>query len=237
MQGEKKADTAPTAARAFGLTGGLGSGKSTVAAHWRARGLPVIDADALAREVVAPGSPGLAAVVRAFGAGVLRDGELDRAALASLVFADRAARERLEAITHPQIQALRGERLRAAASAGEPLACYEVPLLYEKGLAAELRPVVVVSVPEAVQIARAQRRDGSDEAQVRARLAAQLPLVEKAARADYVIDNSGPLERTLATADEVLRGVCAELGVDARRYFPAAPQPPPAGGGGRVNRG
>lgn len=220
--------------RVFGLTGGLGSGKSTVAAHFRRRGLPVIDADALAREVVAPGSPALAEIAREFGAGVLQGTALDRPKLAAIVFADPAARERLERITHPRIQALRDARLGELAARGEPLACYEVPLLFEKGLEAALRPVVVVSVPEALQVERAQQRDGASVAMVRARLAAQLPLAEKAARADYVIDNSGPLADTWAAADAVLRRVCESVGVDPERYFAAQATP---GGGGSCTLG
>jgi len=219
----------------FGLTGGLGSGKSTVAAHYRRRGLPVIDADALAREVVAPGSDGLAAVAREFGLDILRDGALDRPALARLVFADPEARRRLEAITHPRIQARRDALLEQLGAAGEPLVCYEVPLLFERGLEASLRPVVVVNVPEALQLARAQQRDASSEAEARARLAAQLPLADKAARADYVIDNAGPLEQTLATADAVLRQVCQSVGVPAQRYFAA--EQPSGGGAGKNTRG
>lgn len=222
--------TAATA-RVFGLTGGLGSGKSSVAAHYRARGLPVIDADALARAVVAPGSAGLAEIGREFGPEMLREGGLDREKLAALVFSDPAARERLERITHPRIQALRDARLRELEAAGEPLIGYEVPLLFEKGLEAGLRPVVVVSVPEALQMERAQRRDQASPAMVRARLDAQLPLSEKAARADYVIDNSGALSATLAAADEVLRRICAELGVDPGRYFGGAAQVTPDGAG------
>jgi dephospho-CoA kinase len=219
----------------FGLTGGLGSGKSSVAAHYRGRGLPVIDADALAREVVARGSDGLAAVVGEFGAGVLRDGALDRSALARIVFADPAARTRLEAITHPRIQARRDARLLELGAAGEPLVCYEVPLLFERGLDTALRPVVVVFVPEALQVERARRRDASSEMDVRARLAAQLPLAEKAARADHVIDNSGPLEGTLAAADEVLRRVCSATGVPAERYFAGEQVTGP--GAGKLTRG
>jgi dephospho-CoA kinase len=215
--------------RVFGLTGGLGSGKSTVAAHYRSRGLPVIDADALARDVVAPGSAALAEIAREFGAGVLQGTALDRGKLAGLVFGDPSARQRLESITHPRIHALRDDRLRELEARGEPLACYEVPLLFEKGLESGLRPVVVVCVPEAVQFERAQQRDHASEAMTRARLAAQLPIAEKAARADYVIDNSGPLAATLAAADSVLGRVCEDLGVDPARYFPL--QATPAGGG------
>jgi dephospho-CoA kinase len=208
----------PALIRVFGLTGGLASGKSSVAAHLRSRGLPVIDADALARDVVAPASDGLREIVQHFGLGVLRQGALDRQRLADIVFSDPRELARLEAITHPRIQERRSALLRELAAAGEPLACYEVPLLFEKQLDAELRPIVVVSVPEAVQIARARRRDGSTEAQVRARLAAQLPLAEKVARADYVIDNQGPLEATRAATDEVLVQICERLGIDPTRY-------------------
>jgi dephospho-CoA kinase len=221
--------------RVFGLTGGLGSGKSTVAARLRQRGVPVIDADVLAREVVAPGSPGLAEVVAAFGAGVLRDGALDRARLAAIVFGDPAARQQLEAITHPRVQALRDARLAELAKAGEPLACYEVPLLFERGLESTLRPVVVVSVPESVQVERARRRDQATEAMVRARLDAQLPLADKVARADYVIDNAGSPAATEAATDRVLRELCARLRVDASRYFSAPQATSPTAG--NITRG
>lgn len=204
--------------RVFGLTGGLASGKSSVAAHWRARGVPVIDADALARAVVAPGTPALAEVGAAFGVEVIRHGELDRRRLGGLVFGHPERLQRLEAITHPRIQALRDQQLAALAAAGEPLACSEVPLLFEKGLDSEVRPVVVVSVPEPVQRERARRRDGSSDAEVSARLAAQLPLAEKVRRADYVIDNQGSHEALLRAADQVLARVCEELGIPGARY-------------------
>jgi dephospho-CoA kinase len=204
--------------RVFGLTGGLASGKSTVAARFTARGVPVIDADALAREVVGPQSPGLAEIVARFGAEVTRDGALDRRRLAEIVFSSPEQLARLEAIIHPRVQALRDTRVSELQARGEPLACYEVPLLYEKGLAHDLYPIVVVSLPEAVQIARARHRDSSTEAQVRARLSAQLPLVEKAQRADYVIDNGGSVESTIRAADAVLDRVCAQLGVDPAQY-------------------
>lgn len=204
----------------FGLTGGYGSGKSSVAARLRTRRVPVIDADELARAVVLPGSRGLREIAEQFGPAVVAGGVLDRRALAQIVFADPSARARLNAITHPRVQELRVERQRALADAGEPLACYEVPLLYENGLESELAAVVVVTTPEALQITRAMARDRASEAEVRARLAAQLPLADKAARADFVIDNSGRRELTEARTDEVLRALCSRLGVDASRYFP-----------------
>ena len=201
------------ALRIFGLTGGLASGKSTVAARFRARGVPVIDADQLARDVVAVGTPGLAAVVGAFGPGVLRpDGALDRAAVAALVFSDASKRRALNAIVHPRVAAASAEKIAALEAEGVTLACYEAPLLVENGLADGLRPLVVVAVPEDVQVARAMVRDASTREQAQARIAAQLPLSAKVAAADYVIDNAGTREETERKADEVLEAIRARVG-------------------------
>lgn len=203
----------------FGLTGGIGSGKSTVARHLRSRGLPVIDADVLAREAVAKGSEGLGEVVRAFGPDVLQaDGSLDRARLAQRVFASKEALARLEAITHPRVRALARARVDALDQGGEPLVCYEVPLLYEVGLEREYAPVVVVSVPEALQLERAVLRDATNADSIRRRMAAQLPLDEKVRRADFVIDNSGTLDDTREQTDRVLARICERFGVDPKRY-------------------
>lgn len=198
----------------FGLTGGIASGKSTVAARFRAQGLPVIDADVLAREVVAPGTDGLAEVVRAFGPEVLLpDGSLDRARVAAIVFADPDKRRQLNAIVHPRIAALTAERAAALSARGEPLACYEAALLVENRLADAFRPLVVVAAPEEVQLARVMARDGISAEQARARLAAQLPLADKIAVADYVIDNAGDRAATERQADEVLASIRARVGV------------------------
>jgi dephospho-CoA kinase len=203
----------------FGLTGGIGSGKSTVAARFRERGLPVIDADELARAVVAKGTPGLAEVVAAFGPEVLdAEGGLDRKRVAAVVFKDDAARRRLNAITHPRVSALAIERSQALDARGEPLACYEVPLLVESGLADALRPLVVVTADVATQLARAMARDRATEAEILARIAAQLPLAEKSRVADFVIDNSGSIETTRSRADDVLDTICRERGIDPARY-------------------
>ncbi|HTQ02633.1 MAG TPA: dephospho-CoA kinase [Polyangiaceae bacterium] len=203
----------------FGLTGGLASGKSVVAARFVRRGLPVVNADQLAREVVVPGSDGLAAVVAAFGPAVLGEGgALDRKALGKRVFSDPEARRRLEAITHPRIQAAKRARMAELERLGEPLACYEVPLLVEVGLTEELRPVVVVAATEAHQIERAMRRDGMSEADARARLNAQLPLARKIAVADFVIRNDGSLGAAESEADRVLAAICSQFGVPGERY-------------------
>lgn len=203
----------------FGLTGGIASGKSTVAARFREVGLPVIDADLLAREVVAKGSEGLGAVARELGPSVLTaEGELDRKAVAALVFSDAGARTTLNAIVHPRISNETAKRAMALAQKGEPLACYEAALLVENGMADAFRPLLVVWVPLDVQLARAMARDGSTEAEARGRLAAQTSLEEKLKAADIRIDNSGTLEEGRNRADTALREVCARLGVDPLRY-------------------
>jgi dephospho-CoA kinase len=207
--------------RMFGLTGGIASGKSTVAARFRARGLPVLDADRIAREVVLPGTPGLAALVEAFGEGVLADdGTLDRKALAALVFGDAALRRRLDAIVHPRIAARTAELAAELEARGAPLACYEAALLVENGLVEAFRPLVVVALPEAQQLERARLRDGSTEAEARARLASQRPLADKVALADVVIDTSGTRDEVNERADRALDEVTARLGL--------APLPPAA---------
>ena len=204
----------------FGLTGGIGSGKSTVAARFRARGVPVIDADLLAREVVAPGTPGLAEIRTRFGDEVIdARGELDRARLAEIVFHDDDARRALNAITHPRVRDLALTRVQELAAQGEPLACYEVPLLIESGLGDVLRPLVVVVVDPATQVERTMRRDGSTREHAEARIRSQMPLAEKARLADHVIDNGGSVAATLARTDQVLDAICREKGLDPARYL------------------
>ena len=207
--------------RTIGLTGGIASGKSTFAAALRALGAPVIDADQLARAAVARDTPGLAAVVAAFGAGVLApDGELDRKRMAAIVFADPAARSRLEAAVHPAVRALfRAERARLAA-AGHDLVVYDVPLLYEAKVEGEVDLVVVVWAPRSSQIARLAARDGLRPEEAEARLAAQLSIDEKAARADAVVVNDGDPAALAEKARRLLADLRAGL---ARRLPNAAP--------------
>jgi dephospho-CoA kinase len=193
------------ALRVFGLTGGIGSGKSTVSALLRERGVPVVDADELAREAVAVGSDGLREVVAAFGPDVLgRDGNLDRKQLGALVFSDPEARKRLNSITHPRVRQLSQRRFAELERQGVALAGYDVPLLFEVGLDQGLRPVVVVAASEAEQLRRVQARDGLSEEAARARIAAQLPLSEKCARADHVLDNDGSIDELPAKVDALL---------------------------------
>ncbi|MCB9727630.1 MAG: dephospho-CoA kinase [Deltaproteobacteria bacterium] len=187
-----------------GLTGGIASGKSTVARRFAERGVPVIDADAVAREVVAPGEPALETIRRTFGDGMLLpDGGLDRAAMGELVFADAAARGRLESIVHPAMMARVASRLVALQREGTPWALYEAALIVERGLAPGLAALVVVVCDVETQVARLMARNGLDEAQARSRVAAQTTNEERIAAADYVIENDGTLDALLAQADAV----------------------------------
>ncbi|HKO53064.1 MAG TPA: dephospho-CoA kinase [Polyangiaceae bacterium] len=207
------------ALRVFGLTGGIGSGKSAVAQRLRARGLPVVNADELARVAVARGSVGLERVAEYFGTGVLTpEGELDRARLARIVFSDPEARRMLDSMIHPLVRQLAIERFRDIGELGEPLACYEVPLLFEAGLDRSYQPVLVVSAPLALREQRLAQRDGFNPAQIAARIAAQLPLEEKVRRADYVIDNAGTLEELAEATDAALTALCDALAVPVARY-------------------
>ncbi len=203
----------------FGLTGGIASGKSAVAARLRARGVPVIDADALARDAVAVGSEGLAEVVKAFGPEVLGpDGALDRKKVAAIVFGDEEKRRVLNAIVHPRVTALTFEHAARLRDEGHPLACYEAALIVENGVADAFRPLVVVAAPEDVQVARACARDRATADEARARIRAQMPLAEKTKVADFVIDNTGALADLEARTDEVLAAICGRLGIDPARY-------------------
>jgi dephospho-CoA kinase len=208
-----------TSVHIFGLTGGIASGKSTVAARLRARGVPVIDADRLAREVVVPGSDGLDEIVRTFGQGVLgADGTLNRQALGRVVFGDERSRQKLNAITHPRIATLMTLRAAELARQGEPLACYEAALIVDNGLADAFRPLIVSSCPEGTQLRRLLAREGTSPEDALARIRAQVSLADRVAAADHVIDTSGSIAESAARTDETLRSICERLGVDPQRY-------------------
>ncbi|MEW6320773.1 MAG: dephospho-CoA kinase [Acidobacteriota bacterium] len=187
------------------LTGGIATGKSYVARRLAAAGVPVVDADVLAREAVAPGTPGLAAVVARFGPAVLApDGTLDRKAVAAVVFDDAAARRDLEAIIHPAVRA--GiERFFGALPPATPLAVADIPLLYETGRARDFDAVIVAACPRSVQVSRVMARDGASLEEAEQRLAAQWPIEDKVARADFVIDTTGSHEETDRQVLAVLR--------------------------------
>jgi dephospho-CoA kinase len=189
-----------------GLTGGVASGKSTVSDILRELGAVVVDADALAREVVEPGTPGLEAVVAEFGAGVLTaEGCLDRAKLGDLVFADPARRKALEAIVHPLVRA-RAAQIEAAAEGA--LVVHDIPLLVETGQAG-FDAVVVVDAPEELQVERAVRGRGWTEDQARSRVAAQASRARRLAAATHVVDNSGTREDLRQQVTEVFDELAA----------------------------
>lgn len=208
--------------KVVGLTGGIGTGKSTVSAMWTGLGALLIDADRIVRELQAPGTPVLEAMVEAFGPEILQPGgELDRKGLGERVFSDPASRLRLGAIIGPAILGEMAARTEAARDAGAELVVLDIPLLFEgrgRGRAAPGEPprstadlaseTVLVWAPEAQQIARQMERDDATREHALARIAAQMPIDEKRALADHVIDNSGTLEETraqLETLDRELR--------------------------------
>jgi dephospho-CoA kinase len=195
-----------------GLTGGIGSGKSTVARLLQDRGAVVFDADVLARAAVEPGTPGHDAVVSRFGADVLGPGgELDREALASLVFADPAARRDLEAIVHPEVRRLFAEACEAHRDT-DRVVVLSAPLLVETGMHTAFEVLVVVSAPVPTQVERLLRDRGMSEVQARARIAAQAPLEDKAAVADVIVDNDGPLEDLEQQVDRLWDDLRARAG-------------------------
>lgn len=176
-----------------GLTGGIASGKSVVAAELAARGAIVIDADVLARQVVEPGTPALAAIVERFGRQVLTDGQLDRSRLGEIVFADPLARRDLERIVHPAVRARAVELERAAE--GAAVVVHVIPLLVETGQQQNFDFVVTVDVDQETQIQRLRARNGFSRAEAEARIASQATRVDRRAAADVVLDNTGTLAR------------------------------------------
>lgn len=187
----------------IGLTGGIATGKSTVASMLQRKGAPLVDADVIAREVVEPGSPVLGRVAEWFGSDILlADGSLNRKKLGAIVFADPTQRKALESLLHPPIRALMKERMALLERQypDKPV-IVDVPLLYESGLEAMFDAVMVVYVPAELQRERLKQRDGLTEEQAEQRLAAQLPIEEKRRRADFVIDNAGTLEETQRQID------------------------------------
>lgn len=194
----------------YGLTGGIASGKSTVARILRELGATVIDADQLAREVVQPGRPAYEEIRAKWPAVVAKDGTLDRARLGELVFGDAAARAELDGITHPRIAEESARLAAQAAARGEPLAFYEAALLVENRVDEALDGLWVVAVPDQTQLARLRERDKLSEPAARARIAAQLPLKAKVARATHVIDNGADPKATRAAVEALYRQLLDE---------------------------
>ena len=185
--------------RLIGLTGGIATGKSTVASMLAARGATVVDADVIAHEVLLPGAAAFAEVVARFGDGVLDDsGAIDRALLGGIVFADPELRLELQRITHPRINALMQQRIVAALQSAAPLVVADIPLLFESRRDDAFEGTMLVYARPATQLLRIRERDGLDNIAAQRRLVAQLPIDEKRARATWVIDNEGTRESTAA---------------------------------------
>jgi len=180
----------------IGLTGGAGSGKTTVSKMLRDLGATVIDADEAAHAVYEPGSPGFDAVVREFGPDYVRDGRIDRTRLGELVFNDAGARQRLNAIVHPLVREWMAARTAEAAIGGAAVVVQDVPLIFENGLERLYSTVILVYVPEHQQLTRLVEGRGLSEDRARAMIAAQMPIEEKRKLAHHVIDNSGSREAT-----------------------------------------
>lgn len=194
----------------IGLTGGIASGKSTVAGFFADCDVPVIDTDVIAREVVAPGRPALDEIVREFGREVLLDdGQLDRAAMRRIVFANDERRRKLETIVHPRIREATFER---SATAGGPYQVIVVPLLAESPMRHEMHRIVVVDVPEEMQLERLLERDGRDPAQAKRMIAAQVSRAARLAIADDIIDNGGDRSSTRGQVRELDRKYLALAG-------------------------
>jgi dephospho-CoA kinase len=187
------------------LTGGIATGKSYVRSRLAAHGIPTLDADVLARDAVAAGTSGLAAVTERFGTDVLLPGgSLDRKALGVVVFGDTQARADLEAIIHPRVREATSTWLDRLAAAGESLAVVDIPLLYETGRDRDFDRVIVTSCPRSQQVARVVERDGLTAAQAEARIDAQLPTDAKVQKADFVIDTGGTFGDTNRQVDRVV---------------------------------
>lgn len=187
----------------IGLTGGVGSGKSTVAAILRALGAEVVDADEAAHAVYEPGTPGFDAILLAFGPDYLRHGRIDRERLGRLVFQDADARARLNAIVHPLVREWMADRTREAVERGAEVVVQDVPLLFENNLESLFSSVVLVYAPPEVQLQRLVEGRGVPPDRASAMIAAQMPIDEKRRRAHHVIDNSGTREDTRRQVEEV----------------------------------
>jgi dephospho-CoA kinase len=193
-----------------GLTGGIASGKSTVAKILQSLGAAIVNADDLAREVVEPGHEAWKEIVASFGTDILQsDQTLDRQKLRTLIFNQPEARKRLESIIHPRVRALAEERIRQYAAAGYPVVIYEVPLLFEGNLQEWLRPVILVACDVETQTARLQKRDHLTAADAEKHIAAQMSLKDKRRLADYVIENNDSLEDLERQTRQILEEIKA----------------------------
>ena len=192
----------------LGLTGGIATGKTTISNYLKSIDIPVLDADEYARKVVEPGTPGLAEITNTFGEQVLRaDGSLNRKLLGQIVFNDSSARQTLNDITHPRIQQMMADELHRLAEQQIPLVILDIPLLLENKNVAGADAVMVVTIPESLQLTRLMQRNNLTEKEAHARISAQMPLVEKEKLADFVIDNSGTISNTQKQVEKVIQKI------------------------------
>ncbi|MDR3241747.1 MAG: dephospho-CoA kinase [Lactobacillaceae bacterium] len=192
----------------LGLTGGIATGKSTVANYFRELGITVIDADQIARKVVEPGMPALVDIKNEFGPDILLpNGELDRQKLGQIVFSDPAKLNMLNHFTHPRVHTMMQELSEEAQKQGAKAIVYEVPLLLETGNAMGAEKIIVVTVPPAMQLQRLMERDGLSQDGANKRINAQMPMSKKEELADYVISNAGSIEETKQQVDAILHAL------------------------------
>jgi len=195
----------------LGLTGGIATGKSTVTAMLRERGIPVIDADQIAREVVEPGKPAYEAILRHFGRDILlENGQIDRKKLGEIVFSDESERQKLNTIVHPEVRRVMRQEAEAAEANGAEIVFMDIPLLYESKLQYLVEKIVVVFAPSEMQLARMMERDELDEEQAHKRLRAQFPIDQKKLDADFLIDNSQTREETERQVEALLSVIRSE---------------------------
>lgn len=192
----------------LGLTGGIATGKTTISNYLKSINIPVLDADEYARKVVEPGTPGLDEITNTFGEQVLRaDGSLNRKLLGQIVFNDSSARQTLNDITHPRIQQMMADELHRLAEQQIPLVILDIPLLLENKNVAGADAVMVVTIPESLQLTRLMQRNNLTEKEAQSRISAQMPLVEKEKLADFVIDNSGTISSTQKQVEKVIQKI------------------------------
>lgn len=196
----------------LGLTGGIATGKTTISNYLKTKGIPVLDADEYARKIVEPGTPGLTDIVNTFGKQVLQsDGSLNRKLLGQIIFNDMTARQKLNGITHPRIQKMMTDELQKLAKDKTPLVILDIPLLLENHNIAGADAIMVVTVPESIQLNRLMQRNNLTKEEAQRRIDAQMPLSEKEKLADFIVDNSGTIANTLTQVDKVIQNITESI--------------------------
>lgn len=196
----------------LGLTGGIATGKTTISNYLKTKGIPVLDADEYARKVVEPGTPGLTDIVNTFGKQVLQsDGSLNRKLLGQIIFNDMTARQKLNDITHPRIQQMMTDELQKLSKDKTPLVILDIPLLLENHNIAGADAIMVVTVPESIQLNRLMQRNNLTKEEAQRRIDAQMPLSEKEKLADFIVDNSGTIANTLTQVDKVIQNITESI--------------------------